>query len=85
MKKSVALETLGLRVGATDDEVKAAHRKKVIENHPDKFAQGTKAHAQAEEKTKAINEARDVLLSRKWDPEFSRGAYSNPYASPYQP
>lgn len=82
MKKSEALSILGLSNGASDDEVKAAHRKKVIEHHPDKFPQGTKEHDQAEEKTKLINEARDVLLSRKWEPEYvRRGPYANPYGS----
>lgn len=85
MKKSEALKILGLTDGASDDAVKAAHRKKVRENHPDQFAQNSAKHAEAEEKTKLINEARDVLLSRKWDPEFDprRAGASNPYATPY--
>lgn len=85
MKKSEALKILGLTDGASDDAIKSAHRKKVRENHPDQFAQNTAKHAEAEEKTKLINEARDVLLSRKWDPEFDprRAGASNPYATPY--
>lgn len=81
MKKSEALNILGLRDGATDDEIKKAHREKVIEHHPDKFAQDPDKHAAAEEQTKRINEARDVLLSRKWQPEYG-GPYANPYGSP---
>ena len=36
MKKSEALKALGLTEGATDDDIKKAHRKLIIENHPDK-------------------------------------------------
>ena len=82
MKKSEALSILGLHDGATDDEIKKAHRERVIENHPDKFAQDPVKHAAAEEQTKRINEARDVLISRKWQPEYG-GPYANPYANPY--
>lgn len=81
MKKSEALKTLGLTEGASDDEVKKAHRKLVIENHPDKFGQDAEARAQAEEKTKLINEARDVLLNRSWDPEY--GTQGTPYGAPF--
>ena len=82
MKKSEALRILGLQDGATDDEIKKAHRAKVIEHHPDKYAQDPEKHAWAEEQTKRINEARDVLISRKWEPEYGRGPYANPY-NPY--
>ena len=81
MKKSEALKTLGLAEGATDEEVKKAHRKLVIQNHPDKFGQDAAARAQAEEKTKLINEARDVLLNRSWDPEYS--TQGTPYGAPF--
>lgn len=81
MKKSEALNILGLSDGASDDEVKKAHRKLVIENHPDKFGSDETARAQAEEKTKLINEARDVLLSRKWDPEYATAG--TPYGAPF--
>ena len=81
MKKSEALKILGLTEGASDDEVKRAHRKLIVENHPDKFGQDPKARAQAEEKTKLINEARDVLLNRSWDPEY--GTAGTPYGVPF--
>lgn len=81
MKKSTALNTLGLSEGATDDEIKKAHRKLIIENHPDKFGQDAAARAKAEEKTKLINEARDVLLNRSWDPEFASAG--TPFGAPY--
>lgn len=87
MKKSEALNILGLVDGATDDEIKQAHRKLVIAHHPDKFALDSKEHAEAEEKTKRLNEARDVLLNRAWTPEFDPrrdgGPYANPYVNPY--
>lgn len=81
MKKSEALNILGLKDGATDDEVKKAHRKLVIENHPDKFGDDAAKRDAAEEKTKLINEARDVLISRKWDPEYRTAG--TPYADPF--
>lgn len=83
MKKSEALKTLGLADGATDDEVKQAHRKLVIAHHPDKFALGSKERDEAEELTKLINEARDVLLGRSWTPEFDPRRDPRPYANPY--
>lgn len=81
MKKSEALKALGLAEGATDDDIKKAHRKLIIENHPDKFGQDPAARAQAEEKTKVINEARDVLLNRSWDPEYATAG--TPYGAPF--
>lgn len=87
MKKSEALNILGLQDNFTEEELKKAHRKKVIENHPDRF-QDPAQKAQAEERTKQINEANDVLRSGKWDPEYGpryhTSAYGNgPYRSPY--
>ncbi len=87
MKKSEALKILGLADGATDDEIKKAHRKLIVAHHPDKFALDSKEHADAEELTKQINEARDVLINRSWTPEFDprrdpRPYAGNPYAHP---
>ena len=81
MKKSEALSVLGLSDGASEADIKKAHRKLIIENHPDKFGTNEAARKKAEEKTKIINEARDVLLSGKWDPEY----YSpgTPYGAPF--
>ena len=81
MKKSEALNTLGLAQGASDEDIKKAHRKLIIENHPDKFGQDEQARAKAEEKTKLINEARDVLLNHSWDPEYSTSG--TPYGAPF--
>lgn len=87
MKKSEALNILGLKDGFTEDELKKAHRKKVVENHPDRF-QDPAEKAKAEERTKVINEANDILRSGKWDPEYGprahTSAYGNgPYRNPY--
>ena len=87
MKKSEALKILGLSDGATDDEVKRAHRKLVIAHHPDKFPLGSKEHTDAEELTKRINEARDVLLkgtrtSRR--PSSATASAASPAAIAYE-
>ena len=84
MKKSEALNILGLSAGYTEEQIKQAHRQKIRENHPDRFSDPDKKAA-AEEQTKLINEARDVLVNRKWEPEYGGGrtAGYNPYARPY--
>ena len=87
MKKSEALNILGLQDGFTEEDLKKAHRKKVVENHPDRF-QDPKQKADAEERTKRINEANDVLKSGKWDPEYGPRYHTSsygdaPYRSPY--
>ena len=87
MKKSEALKILGLSEGASEEDIKKAHRKLVIENHPDKFGQDPQRRVEAEEKTKLINEARDVLINRSWEPEYATAGtpYGAPFSySPYQ-
>lgn len=54
MSKSEALRVLGLMLGATPDEVRAAHRRKLQEHHPDRGGDPDMAAR--------INQARDVLL-----------------------
>ncbi len=51
-EKSTALKHWGFSEGASDEDIKKAHRKLIIENHPDKFGQDAAARAKAEEKTK---------------------------------
>jgi hypothetical protein len=54
MSRSEALRILGLQLGATPDEVRAAHRRKLQEHHPDRGGDPDMAAR--------INQARDMLL-----------------------
>ncbi len=54
--KKDPFDVLGVNRGATADEIKDAWRKKVTENHPDKFTDPVEKQ-QAEERAKDINEA----------------------------
>jgi hypothetical protein len=55
MSRAEALRVLGLQEGATADEIRAAHRKLILNNHPDKGGSDYLASK--------INEAKDVLLA----------------------
>jgi len=55
MPRAEALQLLGLEPGATRDEINAAHRRLILQNHPDK---GGTSYLAAR-----INEAREVLLN----------------------
>ena len=54
-------DVLGLKKGASDDEIKSAFRKKAMEYHPDKNA-GDKV---AEENFKEVNEAYGILSDKE--------------------
>jgi curved DNA-binding protein CbpA len=58
-------ELLGLSPSASLEEVRAAYRKKMKEWHPDVFAgRSDEARRVAEEKTRDIIEAYQILLAR---------------------
>ena len=66
-------QTLGVKQGAGDDEIKAAYRKLARKYHPDKNKE-----AGAEDKFKAISEAYEVLHDKQ-----KRAAYDNVRAGGY--
>ena len=63
---------LGLSHGASADEVKAAYRRLAKKYHPDL----NPGNREAERKMKEINEAYDLIVSGKYDPNAQQSAYS---------
>ena len=54
-------EVLGVKEGATEEEIKAAYKELVKKYHPDKYADNPLSDL-AEEKMQEINEAYDMLM-----------------------
>jgi DnaJ-domain-containing protein 1 len=71
-------ETLGIPKDASAERVKASYRALVKTYHPDRLAEGTKLHAEAEKRIREINVAYAVLskpLSRaSYDAKLNNGA-----------
>lgn len=62
MAKRDYYEVLGIKKGASADEIKKAYRKLAVKWHPDKWSHGTDAEKKtAEENFKEVAEAYDVL------------------------
>lgn len=61
MKLKNPYEVLGIREGASEDEIKAAYRELVKKYHPDQYQNNPLAKL-AEEKLREINEAYDYLM-----------------------
>ncbi len=57
MSRAEAFKVLGLEEGASVEEIRAAHRRLILQTHPDK---GGTSYLAAK-----INEAKDVLLGRR--------------------
>jgi len=74
-------DILGIKPGATEEEVKKAYRKKAIETHPDKGGN--------EEDFKKITEAYEILTGKKQEPRpepqfqnpFGRSPFGNPFGN----
>ena len=73
-------QTLGLSVGATQEQIKQAYHDLVKVWHPDRFAHDPRLQKQAEEKLKAINEAYDFLM-RPQSQTFRPGPRPAPHAT----
>ena len=69
-------EVLGIKPGATQDEIKSAYRKLIKQYHPDKFIDNPLKDL-AEEKMIAINEAYDALTKNSGNNNYNSGSSSN--------
>lgn len=69
-------EVLGVKPGASEEEIRAAYRELVKKYHPDKYVDNPLADL-AEEKMQEINEAYDMLMKQ------SRGGQQQSYSYGY--
>jgi len=75
MSFSEAYEILGVREGASEDEIRRAYRDLVKKYHPDQYVNNPLSDLAAE-KLKAINEAYDVLTKKEGASSGSSGSSS---------
>ena len=80
-------DILGLKPGASEEEIKKAYRKKAVETHPDKGG--------SEEEFKKITEAYEILIGKREEPReqqknpfgggnpFGRSPFGNPFGNPF--
>lgn len=69
-------EVLGIKPGATQDEIKSAYRKLIKQYHPDKFVDNPLKDL-AEEKMMQINEAYDTLTKNGGTTTNNTSSYNN--------
>lgn len=65
-------EILGIREGASQEEIKAAYREQVKKYHPDKY-QANPLYELAEEKLQEVNEAYEYLMKNSGGGSYSGG------------
>lgn len=84
--RSRCLELLGLKPGASAQEIKAAYRDMAKVWHPDRFSHDPRLQEKAQNKLKEINEAYEALTSGNFN-RSNRAANSsnNPAGSPSHP
>ncbi len=67
-------EVLGVRQGASEEEIRAAYKELVKKYHPDKY-QNNPLSDLAEEKLQEVNEAYDMLMKGRNSGGYSSGGY----------
>ena len=72
-------EVLGIKEGASEEEIKAAYKELVKKYHPDKYADNPLSDL-AEEKMQEINEAYDMLMKHSTSSSYGYGSSSGSYA-----
>ena len=72
-------EVLGIKEGASEEEIKAAYKELVKKYHPDKYTDNPLSDL-AEEKMQEINEAYDMLMKHSTSSSYGYGGGSGSYA-----
>ncbi len=80
MTRAEALSALGLEEGATDEDVRLAHRDLAQMLHPDKYEGNKRLRSRAEQQMRAINEARAVLLGSRRNASAAPSSPESPAA-----